>query len=157
VQRAEVYLSATASCEVRTFGEHSRRLDALLLLQLQVADAAGYVDTLRQQRITLDVAERSSAIWDAVSAAASSVGGCVPTSFHTDLLEVGEAMSWLAIRSTERKARLEGTSRHLRLTSILSSWWHGHLQEVTNLVESPTVILGSFDSGFLSLPRCNEV
>ncbi len=27
------------------------------------------------------------------------------------------------------------------------------LQEVTNLVESPTVILGSFDSGFLSLPR----
>ena len=25
---------------------------------------------------------------------------------------------------------------------------------MTHLVESPTVILGSFDSGFLSLPRC---
>lgn len=30
------------------------------------------------------------------------------------------------------------------------------LQEVTNLVESPTVILGSFDSGFLSLPRSEK-
>lgn len=60
---------------------------------MQVADAADYVETLRQQRITLGMAERSSAIWDAVSAAASSVGGCVPSSFQTDLLEVGEQVS----------------------------------------------------------------
>ena len=66
-----------------------RRPLTLQILHLQVADAAEYMDALRQQRITLDVAERSSAIWDAVSAAASSVGGCVPTSFQTDLLEVG--------------------------------------------------------------------
>jgi hypothetical protein len=55
---------------------------------VQVADAAEYLDTMRQQRITLGTAERSSAIWDAVSAAASSVGGSVPDSFQTDLLNV---------------------------------------------------------------------
>ncbi len=28
------------------------------------------------------------------------------------------------------------------------------LPEVTNLVESPTIIVGGFDRGFLALPRC---
>lgn len=65
-------------------GHHADWLE----MRMQVADAAQYVDTLRQQRITLDVAERSGAIWDAVSAAASSVSGRVPNSFQADLLEV---------------------------------------------------------------------
>lgn len=61
---------------------------------MQVADAAQYVNTLRQQRITLGMAERSGAIWDAVSAAASSVGGHVPNSFQADLLEVRWQIPW---------------------------------------------------------------
>ncbi len=54
----------------------------------QVADAGQYEGALRQQRITLGGAERSGAIWDAVTAAAASVAGSVPDSFRTDLLEV---------------------------------------------------------------------
>lgn len=93
-------------------GRATHGLRSATATSIEVADAVHYLDTLHQQRIALGQAERSGAIWDAVSAAASSVGGHVPDSFQADLLE-----------------------------------------EVTNLVESPTVILGSFDPAFLSLPR----
>ena len=36
---------------------------------------------------------------------------------------------------------------------IPDSTRHDLLQEVSNLVESPTVVLGSFDPAFLALPR----
>lgn len=61
----------------------------------QVADAGQYEGALRQQRITLGGAERSGAIWDAVTAAAASVAGSVPDSFRTDLLEVRALRSGL--------------------------------------------------------------
>jgi hypothetical protein len=37
---------------------------------------------------------------------------------------------------------------------IPDSTRHDLLQEVSNLVESPTVVLGGFDPAFLALPRC---
>ncbi|GBF89751.1 hypothetical protein Rsub_02921 [Raphidocelis subcapitata] len=77
-----------------------------------VASAEDYEADLAGAGISLDLAARRGAIWEAAQAAAAEVGGSIPEACRGDLLD-----------------------------------------EVANLVESPTVVRGAFDPAFLQLPE----
>ena len=93
-------------------GSCTRLLRTSQTAEMEVSNADAYLESLKNEKIIVDVEERKDFIWENVVLEATRVQGMVPDSCQVSLLE-----------------------------------------EVANLVESPTVIIGKFDAQFLDLPE----
>jgi glycyl-tRNA synthetase len=110
-----------------------------------VPSAAAYSSLLQQQSIQLDLDARRKAIWEAATAAAAEVG----VRSHRPAAVVPRVT-----RTTHHNGVPHGRLCVLQVGGVIPESASGDLlDEVSNLVESPSVIRGAFDPAFLELPE----
>lgn len=130
-----------------------------------MAKAEDYEATLAGARITLGVQQRRDAIWADVTAAAKAAGGGSWGGVVEGVAGAEDGCSWCKARMVPKAAMVKlwpGPLTIHIIPSIICCSKTGVvpkastvelLAEVSNLVESPTVVAGSFDPKFLELPK----
>lgn len=141
----------------------------------QLASASEHGAVLLDAGILVDVEERRASIWEACQSAAASINGAMlgermgagedphelPLSGDRMRQErvlpddIAVCCLSLAVTATYQLFFLCLLTPHHSLWagSIPEATTNDLLEEVADLVESPTVILGSFDPEFLGLPQ----
>ncbi|MCC6298783.1 MAG: glycine--tRNA ligase subunit beta, partial [Anaerolineales bacterium] len=107
--------------------------------EIKIPSADKYLDVIREAGIILDKEERKASIVEQVNQAASLVGGEAIFDFVGATLQAQSVVS-------SGKDTLQSSSQSVQGESPL-------LNEVANLVETPTAVMGGFDKEYLSLPK----